>query len=265
MDAWLSLLKKELRLGLGAFIAPIVVFIVSIVAALYIGGRNGFGWEAVVFVSLFATGFQVFYLLYYLLNSFQTEKKMLHLWIHSPMPGYGLLSAKLVAALISMLITLLITGTTLFVAIQQSVTISQQLQIVKITDVSFFGGVHLILLALSFAAVFIFFWMVFLVINRNLGSFVSFLSTLVIFIVTTTVYSSFKETIIYEKLTMWGELQFSGITESISITTSLEEGTEVLTEVGQLSVYIGAYLFETVVALLLFWGACWLLDRKVEV
>ncbi|ARK31898.1 hypothetical protein BkAM31D_19775 [Halalkalibacter krulwichiae] len=265
MSAWISLMKKELRLGLSAFLVPIIAFLVVIGIASYLGSRNGFGWEAVVFVAMFATGIQVFYMIYYLLYSLQTERKVLHLWLHSPMPGYGLLSAKLVSALAYMLFTCFITGTTLFIAVNQSVSISEQLQFVNIAEIGMFGGLHLILLAVHFAIVFMFFWIIFLVLNRNLGSFVSFLSTFVIFIIATTLYSAFTETGLYAWLTQWGELHFSGITESINITTNFETGTEVIQEAGYISLYLGFYFFEAVVAILLFLGAWWLLDRKVEV
>ncbi|MFC0559520.1 hypothetical protein [Halalkalibacter alkalisediminis] len=265
MNAWLHLLKKEFRLGLTAFLVPIITYLVLTGVAAYIGSRNGFSWEAVVGVSIFAIGLQVFYVLYYLLNSLQVERKKLHLWIHTPMPGYGLLSAKIAAGLISMIMTLLLTGVTLMVAVHQSPTISEQVKMVQLADMSLLGGIHLILFAVSLAVLFIFFWIVFLLFNRNLGSFVSFLSTFVLFIGTTSVYNWFKESIVYEKLTSWGEIQFSGIAESVSIEASMESGTEVITEVGTFSLFAGAYLFETVVALILFFAACWMLDHKVEV
>jgi hypothetical protein len=69
---------------------------------------------------------------------------------------------------------------------------------------------------------------------------------------------------VYEALVRWGEIQISGFTE-IGITTHLETGTEVISEVGQLSFFIGSYLFETVILILLFVVSCWMLDRKVEV
>ncbi|MFC0469597.1 hypothetical protein ACFFHM_03405 [Halalkalibacter kiskunsagensis] len=265
MNAWVSLLKKELRLGMSAFLGPIITFVILTVVAGYIGSRNGFTWEVVQGVALFATGFQIFYLVYYMLTSLQAERKNLHLWLHSPMPGYGLLLAKLVAGFISMLLTLFVTGTTLLIALNQSVLFSEHLQLIDVTSVSFFGGTHLILLALTFGIYAIFYWMIFLLINRHLGSFLSFLATIAIFTLLTTIFNAFKETSLYGLLTQWGEIQLTGITESIGFSMNLETGTEVMTEVGNLSLYLGVYLIETVIAILLFVAACWMLDRKVEV
>ncbi len=265
MNSWFHLFKKEFRLGLQALLIPIITFLIFTGIAGYIGGRAGFSWEAVVGVSIFATGLQVFYLIYYLFNSLQIERKKLHLWIHTPMPGYGLLSAKVAAGFVSMLITFSITATTLILAVSQSQSISEQLHGWQLTDLGLGSGIHLFLFALSFAFVFLFYWVVFLVFSRNLGSFISFLSTLVFFLITASVYSWFKTTMLYDTLTRWGEIHFSGITESINISTSMESGTEVITEVGSFSVFAGTYLFETAVMLLLFFAASWLLDRKVEV
>jgi hypothetical protein len=264
MNAWLHLVKKEFRLGLSAFLAPIVTYLILTGIAAYIGYRYGFVWEAVVVASLFATGFQVFYLVYYMLNSLQTERKKLHLWIHSTMPGYGLLLAKLVAGFISMILTLFVTGTTLLIAINQSAVISEQLQMVNMTSAGLLGGSHLILFAINFGMWIVFYWMIFMLCNHNLGSFLSFLTTFLLFIAITSLYNWFKDTSVYEALVRWGEIQISGFTE-IGITTHLETGTEVISEVGQLSFFIGSYLFETVILILLFVVSCWMLDRKVEV
>jgi MFS family permease len=265
MTAWVSLFKKEMRLGLSALLGPIIAFLISVIIAAYLGSRYDVAWEAVVAVGLFATGIQVFYLIYYMLNSLHVERKKLHLWLHSTMPGYGLLLAKLAAGLLSMLITLVITGTTLLIAMNNSVTISEQLKMINVTSAGVLGGIHLILLAVSFGIFTIFYWMIYLLFTRYLGSFLSFLATLGIFIGTSFVYSWFKMTALYEVLTNWGEVHLTGITESINITTNMENGTEVTTEVGNISLYLGAYLFETVIVVVLFAVACWMLDRKVEV
>jgi hypothetical protein len=101
--------------------------------------------------------------------------------------------------------------------------------------------------------------------NRNLGSFLSFLATFAVFVAITTVYKWFQDSAVYDALTKWGEIHISGIIESINISTNLETGTEVLTEVGQLSFFIGSFVFETVIVILLFVVSSWMLDRKVEV
>ncbi|WP_332694481.1 hypothetical protein [Halalkalibacter lacteus] len=263
MSAWLSLTKKELRLGMPVFLMPIIVFIVSVSIAFYIGNRNGFAWEAVVGVAAAATGVQIFYLAYYLFYSLQSEKKKLHLWLHNPMPGYSLLLAKVAAGFVSMLITLLLTGTTVLVTVNLSSMINEQIQVANITELVFFAGIHLVLLALSFAAFFLFYWMIFLVFTRRLGTVVSFLSTFVIFVALTSFYNWFTQSLVYQKLTMWGGFQLEML-EGISFNVD-NSGAEVMSETANLSLFAGSYLFETILALLLFFAASWMLDKKVEV
>ncbi|MDT8858611.1 hypothetical protein N0O92_00115 [Alkalihalobacillus sp. MEB130] len=265
MNAWVHLLKKELRLGMSAFLVPVLTFLLLTGVAAYFGSRHGFAWEVVFGVALFATGFQVFYLVYYLLHSLHAEKRKMHLWLHSTMPAYGLLLAKVAAGIISLLVTLLITGTVLWISLYQAEHISEQLQMVNVTNLGIFGGTHLLLAAISFAGFTIFYWMVYLLFNRYLGSFLSLLATLAIFVIGSSALSAFKNTAVYEWVTTWGEIHLTGITESINFETSLEAGTEVTTQVGNLSLYFGFYVFEAMIVIALFVTACWMLDRKVEV
>ncbi|WP_077622881.1 hypothetical protein [Sediminibacillus massiliensis] len=263
MSAWLSLTRKEIRLGLPVFLVPVVAFFLLTGIAYYIGNRQGFGWEAVVGVSIAAVGVQVFYLVFYLFCSLQSERKRLHLWLHNPMPGYLLLLAKIAAGFLSLLVTLLVTGSTLLIAFNLADSISEHLQIANFLEMVFFIGSHILLIALSFAALFLFFWMIFLVFTRYLGTFLSFLSTFILFIATATLYSWFSSSIVYEKLNNWGLFELNML-EGISI--NVENGsTQVFTETDTISLYAGTYLFETVIALLLFLAASWLLDKKAEV
>ncbi|GAE27933.1 hypothetical protein JCM9140_4101 [Halalkalibacter wakoensis JCM 9140] len=265
MNSWVSLMKKEMRLGLSASLMPIITFFISIGIAAYIGSRHNLASEAVMFVSLMATGLLTFYLIYYMLISLQAEKKQLHLWLHSTMPGYGLLLAKLAAGFLSLLVTLIITGTTLLLTINQATQFSEELQFFNLTKIGMLGGVHLILLAISFACFTIFFWVVHILFNRYIGAFLSLLATLALFVASSSLYNALKSTNIYETLTQWGEIYVTDLTNNISITTNLETGTEVLTEAVSHSFFLGSYLFEAVIVVALFTAACWMLDRKVEV
>ncbi|KHF41087.1 hypothetical protein [Halalkalibacter okhensis] len=265
MTAWVRLLKKEMRLGMAALLGPIIAFFIALAIAAYFGSRYNVVWESFLGVALVLSGLLVFYLIYYMLNSLHMERKKLHLWLHSTMPGYGLLLAKLTAGLLSMLLTLLITGSTLLIAVNRSESISEQLQMIDITNLGLLAGTHLLLLAISFGVYAIFYWMIYLLFTSYLGSFLSFLATLAIFIGTSFAYSWFKMTELYDVLTNWGEVHLTGITESINISTNLETGTEVKTDVGNISFYFGAYVFEAFVVVALFAAASWMLDRKVEV
>ncbi|SDJ99311.1 hypothetical protein [Sediminibacillus albus] len=262
MSAFLSLTKKELRLGVPVFLVPIIIFIVAVGVAAYFGGRSGVAWEAIAVVSVSATAIQIFYLLYYLSFSLKSERKKLHLWLHNPLPGYSLLLAKLCAGLVSMLVTFIVTGGTLLAAVQSSSFASQLQAELKLANLSVFGGAHIWLFAIDFAIYFMFFYMIYLLFSRFFGGFLSFSFTFILFGGLTYLWGLFTETSLHQTLTGWGEIQFNGFVFKRSFDAS---GMEVFTELDMVHVFLGSYLFEAVIVVLLFIAASWMLDRKVEV
>lgn len=264
MSAWFSLVRKEVRVGFSAFLIPIIAFIIISGVTAYFSSNAGFSFESITIVAMIATGVQVFYLVYYLLHSLQYEKKRLHLWLHNPMPGYALLLAKVVSGLFFMVITMIITASTFFLSWNYSSTFNQEIADFNILSISLFGGSHLILIALSFAAVFLFFWMIFLAIHSKLGGFVSFVMTFVLFIALASIGEWVSGTVFVETITSWGPVQLPELINGLSFSFD-SESTDVMSEIGEVNLYIGEYIFECALALLLFLGACWLLERKVEV
>ncbi|MCF6136281.1 hypothetical protein [Pseudalkalibacillus berkeleyi] len=266
MNAWLSLTKKELRLGLPAFMIPVIAYIIIIGIASYFGYRAGYPWEAVVGVSITATGMLMFYLIYYLFFSMNAERKKLHLWLHNPLPAYSLLLAKVVSGLVFMAITLLITGSLTLIAANLSPELTNMVPWVQIKQFGFLGVVHFFMFALDLAIWFLFFWMVFLVMNRFTGNFLSFVTTFIFVIVSSTIYGWFTNSWIYEKLTMWGEINGANLLKSLEINTDFtSEGGQFSSEMGEMSIYIGQYVFGILFAIGMFLVASWMLERKVEV
>lgn len=264
MTAWLSLLKKELRLGFPVFLFSVIAFIVVASIVSYRGYLTGLTWEALTIISGFAIGVNVFFLPIYLFYSLQSERKKLHLWLHNLMPSYSLLLAKVVAGLISMIGTLLLTGGTFLLALNQVKTLLMKLEFVNMTQVSLWGGSHLFLFSIDFAVWFLFYWMFFLLCTRYLGTFLSFLSTFVFFILTTSIYIWFTTSWIYQKLIMWGQFHLPNMIESSNFHIDTI-AAEFFTEINQITLFAGEYLFEIVIAFILFIVSCWILDRKVEV
>lgn len=266
MTAWLNLTKKELRLGMSAFLLPIIVFIILVSIASYFGNRVDMMWEAIAFVAFGATSIQVFYLVYYLFHSLRSERKNLHLWLHNPMPGYSLLLSKITAGLVSMLITFILTATTMAVSLSQSSRLTDQLPLYSVINIGVFGGFHLFLIAINLAVWFVFFWMIFLLSTRYIGTFLSFLSTFIIFILTTSLDNWFSSTAVYKKLTMWGQFQTPELLKGLNIVGNPEHAdSQVITETAQIHLYLGIYIFEIILVAILFIAASWILDRKVEV
>lgn len=263
MSAWFQLVKKELRLGLVAFFISIIAYIVLIGLVGCIGFLFDVTWEAIGLIALMLTIFLPFYLVYYLFISLQSEQKRLHLWLHSPMPGYGLLSAKLTAGMVSFLVLFLLTYLIAYVAFKLAVPSyflrELELEIVNISGFSVFLSAFIIIVsAITIGIGFIFFWMIYLVLKKYYRSFSSFCITLLIFIICGLLYFFLTDTEFYKALTMWGEIsEVSELFLLIEDTDGSVDETEF--------VYIGDFIFEIVFDFVLFLASCWMLDRKVEV
>ncbi|WP_221566675.1 hypothetical protein [Alkalihalobacillus sp. TS-13] len=266
MIAWLSLTKKELRLGFISFLIPVIAFIAVAAIATFFGYRAGYTWEVLAVVSVVATGMQVFYLTYYLLSSLQSERKKLHLWLHNPLPAYALLLAKVVAGLFSMIVTLMLTVGVFFTATHLSDDFSAYIPWSLIYENAWIVGLHYFMFAIDLAVWFLFYWMIYLLLTRYIAPFFSFVVTFIIVIVTSTIYGWFTNSLFYHKITRWGEIDGSEMLKNFQIDAEIsKESTEFATEIGGMSVYMGEYVFGIAVALLLFFVASWMLDRKVEV
>lgn len=268
MSQWLSLTKKEIRLGLPALLTPIIVFIIVSSIAYYIAYQNDVGIYAVMIVALVATLAQIFYLPYYMLYSLSAERKKLHLWLHNPLPAAALITAKMVAGLLSMIVTLFITGTTGLITLALKSELLERIgvSLSSLFKLLMFGGIHLFLFSISLAIGFMFFWMIFLMLTRSIGTFVSFIITFAIAIASGSLYGWLSESSLYDTLTKWGEFNVTGFLKGLEFTIngSLMNG-EIITDVGNVSLYAGSYAIETLLALILFFATCFILNRKVEV
>ncbi|WP_096186445.1 hypothetical protein [Evansella halocellulosilytica] len=265
MDAWWSLVKKEFRLGQPALILAIASYIVFSIIAIYFANRAGFGIEALLIVSGIAVILHVFYLVYYLLYSLEFERKRLHLWLHNPMPGYGLLLAKFVAGIFSMLITITIPIAVALTVVFISDAVAVPVSWAHIIEGGIYGFISLFFMAISIAIWFLFYWMIFLCLTRWVGTFLSFLGTFIFVIVTLNVYNWFTSLNIYDLLTQWGGINLGNMLTGLSYSMDLESGavSEVVTDMA--TIYVGAILYEAVLLVIIFAAATWLLNRKVEV
>ncbi len=266
MNAWLSLTKKELRLGFTAFLVPIIAFVVVAAIATFFGYRAGYTWEVLAVVSVGATGAQIAYLTYYLLWSLQSERKKLHLWLHNPLPAYALLLAKIVAGLISMAVTTIFTLSVFFTAANLSEDFSNGIPWSVIYDNAWIIGLHFFVFALDLAIWFMFYWMIYLIFTRYIAPFLSSVLIIIVAIVTSSLYGWFTESWLYQKLTMWGEINVSEFIKFPQFKADIgPEGGEFTSEMSNMSAYVGEYVFGIAIALILFSIAAWMLDRKVEV
>lgn len=266
MNAWFHLLKKELRNGAFAFFALLIGFLIVGGIVFYFSSKADVGAEGLLIFSASAIVMHIFYLVYYLFISLHNERKKLHLWLHSPMPSYALLLAKIVAGLISLIVSLAVAGTTFLVAAQSATYFQEQLAFFNLTELSLFASIHIILLALNIASWFLLFMMIHFAIRSRLNGFLSFISTAAIVILSLRSYIWFIETNLYETLTMWGSIHIPEFITSLNYELSQDKidlslhGSPV-----PVTFYIGDYVFEAILSIALFLLACWLLERKVEV
>lgn len=265
MNAWFHLVKKEMRLGFVAFLIPIVAFIVCLMMAVYLKRNSEYIWEVVGTIAFIATGMTILYLVYFLFITLNTEQKRLHLWLHSPMKGYGLLSAKLVSGFIYLLFTMFITGAVGWISYRQSEISNISFEGINIGSFVFFIVAHLLWIAVSFAIVFMLFCVIYLVLKKYLPSFFSFVVTFLLFVLFVVLYGYFAESSVYEWLTMWGKINLSEQFYNFPFLMEILTPEEEIELRANASIYIGFYVFEGLVSLAMFLLASWLLDRKVEV
>jgi hypothetical protein len=115
MNPWIGLLKKEWRISKLWIITTVgIVIAVNIVA--YLLALKYDEPVAMFFPSLIVTCLHAFYMLIFMTLSLQTETKRLHLWLHTPQPVFRLVSAKLLLAFGSLLVSLFVSALFTYIA-----------------------------------------------------------------------------------------------------------------------------------------------------
>ena len=114
MTAWMKVWMKEMRLGRKFMYG--VLILMAILAAVTIGLGISYPHGVVSLVYGSGTLMILFYLMAYLIVSFSNEKNSYSIWMQTPLPGWSLIAAKVLAGVVSMLITL-VAACLLFLAI----------------------------------------------------------------------------------------------------------------------------------------------------
>lgn len=255
MGAWVGLLKKEWRLGLPAFLIPLFLTILCLGLGAYGFYRSG---EPLVLmaVALSAIGGHLLYLPWYMAYSINGEQGKLHLWLHNPQSGYQLLLAKYVCGLITMVLSMTLPYLVLF-------TLKHHITFLKGDYLLLFGWLTLCFIV--FFSLYLTVWGVFLwTLSRTLVPYFGRLRWLVMFgliIVGTWLFSLWESTPLFDVLTHWGALEVDFTKVELKVGG---DGFEVGLEEGEL-IYLGSFLYYSVVIFFVFLLSGWLLDRKVEV
>lgn len=278
MTAWMHLLSKELKLG-KKFMFSCLLFITFF---MFVGLGFTIYYPYGILSALFLSSLflLVFYVFAYLVVSFSNEKYSLSIWLQTPQSGWKLILAKLVAATLSMILTLAVGVAMVSVMIaidgvpdlmkfvgEYSVELTEaDLEDILVGEevIGYIQEHYLDLvlvvtpLLVSGAILIGGFYLVFhfsrLTLQRRIGRW-SILASVLITILSLWVYDRITESPIM-KLFSWGSIPIKDTTlhiNDVSVSIFLE------------STSLGSMLFNMIIVGLVVLACGWLLDKKVEV
>lgn len=184
------------------------------------------------------------------------------IWLHLPRPGYQLLSAKVISALIAMTISLLVTSFFLFLITLIDGTLQLTLSVLPFSTIRIYAlsGVALIYFASIFLGIWILFYSVAVAACKYAIRPLRTIVGIAVFLIPTWLMPTLGRTFVYDKLVRWAPFQ---IHFPVSIT--LEPGSVAASgKTVPVTMYYGEILFEAFLLLGVFLLAGWLIDRKVE-
>lgn len=255
MGAWAGLFKKEWRLGLLAFLIPLLLTILCVGAGAFLAYKYDQPLMLVVATLTAITG-HIFYMPWYMAYSINGEQGKMHLWLHNPQSGYRLLLAKYAAGLVTMMISIAIPYAVFF-AWKDSITFLEDKHLLLFGWLSLF---FIIFFSLYMAVWGVFLWLI----SRTLAPYLGWLRWLVmlgVVIIGVWLFGLLESTPLFDTLTRWGaiEVDFAKVAfdvEGSSFKVGIEEGEQI---------YLGEFLYYLVLLVMVFLFSGWLLDRKVEV
>jgi hypothetical protein len=260
MNPWVGLLKKEWRIS-KLWIWTTVGIVIAVNMVAYVLSLK-YDEPIVMFVpSLIVTCLHVFYMLIFMALSLQTEAKRLHLWLHTPQPVFQLVSAKLLIAFGSLLVSLFVSALFTYIA---SLGIKEKYFHEEMWNHELFiqSGVlvvlSIMLLSIHMAVWCLFYWVIYRICKQMIAK-LSGLIVALIYFLWGWLFLLFMKTNIYEWLTAWGKVTMPGAMFMYNTT----EGWIMVEKIETIA--IGAVVFYGIMAVLAFCASIWLIDRKVEV
>ncbi|SFP64855.1 hypothetical protein [Salibacterium halotolerans] len=256
MQDWGNLLKKELRLGLPAFwiVVGALLFIGGV--ASYIGGRNEVLNETLFIFSGVAFLLMSLYLSFYFIFSMTAETKRLHLWLHHKRSAVSLLLAKMTSGVIYQVIVMAFLVVIAFVTVTQvqwnAIPNGWNLAV----SAAAFLSIHIVLYSIYTSMALLFFWMVFLLMKKVMPTIVSVCFTVIIAIAALSAFGWLGGTAFYAAISEWGSINMENLFFWVNFSF-LQIETPVI--------YIGSYVLDILLTVVLFILSAWILDRKVEV
>ncbi len=258
MTAWTALLKKELRLGSLAFF----IFLGFELALMALGIFIQFRFEsapqhvAIFVIGMMLIGAHFLYLISYLLVNMISERKTFHLWLHNPLPGWSMLSAKILSGLIYLTVSLVVAGSYALIGFSLLNSTAHLDRYVHVARAAVLLVGSLYWVSIYSGIVLIFLWLVLRFFRSRVGkwAWLILLGGIAAFIYVTTRLSQWG---VFDFLTNWGRLPDS-FTRYWILT-----GNAPNLQIG--SFYIGNFVFDLIIMVILFTFSSWLMDRKLEV
>jgi hypothetical protein len=260
MSPWIGLLKKEWRIS-KLWILTTVGIVIAVNIVAYLLALKYDKPITMLVPSLIVTGLHVFYMLMFMALSLQTEAKRLHLWLHTPQPVFRLISAKLLIAFGSLLVSLFVSALFTYIA---SLGIKERYFYEEMWNHELFiqSGVlavlSIVLLSIHMAVWFLFYWVIYRICKQMIPKLSGLIVTLICLLFG-WLFSLFMKTNVYEWLTGWGKVAMPGVAFKYNTT----EGWIMIEKMGTMP--IGVIVFYGIMAVLAFCASIWLIDRKVEV
>lgn len=255
MTAWFALLKKEMRLGSRGFFTVLILQLSLFSFVVYEAVRSQ-STDAVVAVGFVAIMAHIFYLLGYMIVNLFLERKTFHLWLHNPLPAWSLLAAKLTSGILYMTVSMIIscayTWIGYIINFQKFIRLTEEFHLYRN---GFFVIFHLYLVAVFIGIIYLFFWCLYQVLKTRLGKWVWAVVIAGLFILP-YLLGKIADTGILSFLTNWGRIPQSVWNYWLPRGFSIGMDS---------AVYVGDYVFDFLLAAVLFYLSAWLINRKIEV
>lgn len=265
--SWWSLYVKELRLTKTNFLINIGgLFIVGIILLVLVGRYNPLFLLPIIPLIIIV---HLVYMFFAMLISLRQEwkQKTSNFWLNIPSSGWQLLTAKFVAAMSQLFISLSVTFVIVYLLLQRSIGNVPDPTIPTFIVEQFQSFWWLLFFAVFIGAL-------------QLGAFSTFiymmaksirkwgwLLGIVIVAVANWLWSNFQGTAVYKTVTEWGvilseeELMNSFFVHFDSVNTDPNVDFETVNEV---ILYFGSAFVNLLVIAAIIYASAWLLDHKVE-
>lgn len=258
MTAWTALLKKELRLGSLAFF----IFLGFELALMALGVFIQFRFEsapqqvAIFAIGMVLIGAHFLYLIGYLLVNIISERRTFHLWLHNPLPGWSMLSAKILSGLIYLTVSLIAAGVYTLIGfsfLNRTAQIDYYIHVYRVA-VLLVGSIYWI--SIYNGIVLLFLWSVLRFFRSRVGRW-AWLILLAGIAAVIYVLTKLTQWGVYDFLTHWGKLP--------DTLTRYWIFTEHMPNVTAGPFYVGEFVYDLIILAILFTFSSWLMDHKLEV